>query len=51
MASITFKGVQKSYNGKDLEFVISEFNPARNRCIGDRRRLLVAEEKKKKLLD
>lgn len=38
----------ESYNGKDLEFVISEFNPARNRCIGDRRRLLVAEEKKKK---
>lgn len=36
------------YEGKELEFVISEFNPARNRCIGDRRRLLVAEDRKKK---
>ena len=34
-----------SYEGKDIQFVISEFNPLRNRCIGDRRKLLVAEEK------
>ena len=37
-----------SYEGKDIEFVISEFNPARNRCIGDRKRLIVMEEKKKR---
>ena len=37
-----------SYNGKEIEFVISEFNPSRNRCIGDRKRLLIAEERKKK---
>lgn len=36
-----------SFAGQELEFVISEFNPLRNRCIGDRRRLLVAEEKAK----
>lgn len=37
-----------SYDGKELDFVISEFNPARNRCIGDRKKLLVMEEKKKR---
>ena len=37
-----------SYEEKEIEFVISEFNPARNRCIGDRKRLLVMEEKKKR---
>lgn len=37
-----------SYEGKEIEFVISEFNPTRNRCIGDRKKLLVMEEKKKR---
>ena len=37
-----------TYDGKEIDFVISEFNPARNRCIGDRKRLLVLEEKKKR---
>ena len=37
-----------SYEGKEIEFVISEFNPARNRCIGDRKRLIVMEEKKRR---
>ena len=39
------------YEGQDIEFVISEFNPRRNRVIGDRRQLLVAEraEKQKEL--
>ncbi|MBR3288207.1 MAG: S1 RNA-binding domain-containing protein [Lachnospiraceae bacterium] len=37
-----------TYEGKEIEFVISEFNPARNRCIGDRKRLIVAEEKQKR---
>ena len=35
-----------TYQGKEVEFVISEFNPAKNRCIGDRKKLLVMEEKK-----
>ncbi len=32
------------YAGQEIEFVISEFNPKRNRVIGDRRQLLVAEK-------
>ena len=32
------------YQGQEVEFVISEFNPRRNRIIGDRRQLLVAEK-------
>ena len=32
------------YLGQEIEFVISEFNPRRNRIIGDRRQLLVAEK-------
>ncbi len=32
------------YQGQEIEFVISEFNPRRNRIIGDRRQLLVAEK-------
>ena len=36
------------FDGKEIEFVISEFNPARNRCIGDRKKLIVLEELKKK---
>ncbi len=34
------------YQGQEIEFVISEFNPRRNRIIGDRRQLLVAERAK-----
>ena len=37
-----------SYAGKEIDFVISEFNPARNRCIGDRKKLIVMEEKQKR---
>ena len=39
------------YDGQEIQFVISEFNPRRNRVIGDRRQLLVAEkaEKQKEL--
>ena len=32
------------YQGQEIEFVISEFNPKRNRVIGDRRQLLLAEK-------
>ena len=35
------------YQGQEIEFVISEFNPRRNRIIGDRRQLLVAEKEEK----
>ncbi len=34
------------YQDQEIEFVISEFNPRRNRIIGDRRQLLVAEREK-----
>lgn len=37
-----------TYEGKEIDFIISEFNPSRNRCIGDRKKLLVMEEKKKR---
>ena len=36
------------YLGKELEFYITEFNIIKRRVIGDRKRILVAEEKKKK---
>ncbi len=35
------------YQDQEIEFVISEFNPRRNRVIGDRRQLLVAERAKR----
>ncbi|MCR5733167.1 MAG: 30S ribosomal protein S1 [Lachnospiraceae bacterium] len=35
------------YLDKEIEFVITEFNPRRRRVIGDRKRLLVAEKEKK----
>ena len=35
------------YQNQEIEFVISEFNPRRNRIIGDRRQLLVAEKAEK----
>lgn len=34
------------YNGQEIEFVISEFNPKKRRIIGDRKKLLTAEKKK-----
>ena len=37
-----------TFEGKEIDFIISEFNPSRNRCIGDRKKLLVMEEKKKR---
>lgn len=32
------------YNGQDIEFVITEFNPRKRRIIGDRKQLLVAKK-------
>ena len=37
----------KKYDGQEIEFVISEFNPRKRRVIGDRKQLLVAAKKEK----
>ena len=51
LVSDSYEKDLKKYDGVEIEFVISEFNPRRNRVIGDRRQLLVAEraEKQKEL--
>lgn len=51
LVSDSYEKDLSKYDGKEIEFVISEFNPRRNRVIGDRRQLLVAEraEKQKEL--
>lgn len=47
LVSDTFEKDLTKYTGKEIEFVISEFNPRRRRIIGDRKQLLVAEKKEK----
>ena len=51
LVSDTYEKDLSKYQNQEIEFVISEFNPRRNRIIGDRRQLLVAEkaEKQKEL--
>ena len=51
LVSDTYEKDLSKYQGQEIEFVISEFNPRRNRVICDRRQLLVAEraEKQKEL--
>ena len=51
LVSDTYEKDLSKYQGQEIEFVISEFNPRRNRVIGDRRQLLVAAkaEKQKEL--
>ncbi len=51
LVSDSYERDLSKYEGQEIEFVISEFNPRRNRVIGDRRQLLVAErnEKQKEL--
>lgn len=53
LVSDTYEKDLSIYQGQEIEFVISEFNPRRNRVIGDRRQLLVAEraEKQKELFE
>ena len=46
LVSDTYEKDLNKYQGQEIEFVISEFNPRRNRVIGDRRQLLVAEKAK-----
>ncbi|MGL6199917.1 MAG: 30S ribosomal protein S1 [Lachnospiraceae bacterium] len=51
LVSDSYEKDLNKYQDKEIEFVISEFNPRRNRIIGDRRQLLVAEraERQKEL--
>ncbi len=51
LVSDSYERDLSKYEGQEIEFVISEFNPRRNRVIGDRRQLLVAErnERQKEL--
>lgn len=51
LVSDTYEKDLSKYKDQEIEFVISEFNPRRNRIIGDRRQLLVAArvEKQKEL--
>ena len=53
LVSDTYEIDLSKYQDQEIEFVISEFNPRRNRVIGDRRQLLVAEkaEKQKELFE
>ena len=53
LVSDTYEKDLSKYKDQEIEFVISEFNPRRNRIIGDRRQLLVAEkaEKQKELFE
>lgn len=53
LVSDTYEKDLNKYQDQEIEFVISEFNPRRNRIIGDRRQLLVARkaEKQKELFE
>ncbi len=46
LVSDTFERDLSKYNGQEISFVITEFNPRRRRIIGDRKQLLVAEKEK-----
>lgn len=47
LVSDTYEKDLNKFADQEIEFVISEFNPRRNRIIGDRRQLLVAERAQK----
>ncbi|MBQ1607814.1 MAG: 30S ribosomal protein S1 [Lachnospiraceae bacterium] len=53
LVSDSFEKDLNKYNGEEIEFVITEFNPRKRRIIGDRKQLLVAEKSKlqKELLE
>ncbi len=53
LVSDTFEKDLTKYVGQDIEFVITEFNPAKHRVIGDRKKLLVERKAaaKQALLD
>lgn len=47
LVSDTFERDLNKYKDQEIEFVITEFNPRKNRIIGDRKQLLVADREKK----
>ena len=47
LVSDSYEKNLKKYDGQEIEFVITEFNPRKRRIIGDRKQLLVAEKKAK----
>ena len=47
LVSDTYEKNLERYNGQEIEFVVTEFNPRRHRIIGDRKQILV--ERKKEL--
>ena len=47
LVSDTYEKNLKKYDGQEIEFVITEFNPRKRRIIGDRKQLLVADKKAK----
>ena len=53
LVSDTYERNLDKYDGQEIEFVITEFNPRRRRIIGDRKQLLLAkkEEEKKALFE
>lgn len=53
LVSDTFEKDLTKYDGQDIEFVITEFNPRKRRIIGDRKQLLTAkkEELRKALFE
>ena len=53
LVSDTYEKDLSKYQDQEIEFVIIEFNPRRNRVIGDRKQILLAEkaEKQKELFE
>lgn len=47
LVSDTYEKNLKKYEGQEISFVITEFNPRKRRIIGDRKQLLIAEKEKK----
>ena len=48
LVSDSYEKDLSKYNGQEIEFVVTEFNPKKRRIIGDRKQLLVAEKAKLK---
>jgi len=53
LVSDTYERDLHKYEGKEIEFIITEFNPRRRRIIGNRKTLLLAEkaQKQKELME
>ncbi|HHT88823.1 MAG TPA: bifunctional 4-hydroxy-3-methylbut-2-enyl diphosphate reductase/30S ribosomal protein S1 [Clostridiales bacterium] len=48
LISDTYEKDLSKYDGQEISFVITEFNPKKRRVIGDRRKLIVAEKEAQK---